>query len=115
MEQRRFGSTKREVAAIGQGTWYIDRCARASAIAALRQGLDLGMTHIDTAQMYGSAEEVVAEAIALQKRVVASSQKASRVRISLDTRNFPHLRDTGYTTTISGFMPWIPPSISSRI
>lgn len=64
MEQHRFGSTQREVAAIGQGTWYIDNGDRASAIAALRQGLDLGITHIDTAEMYGSAEEVVAEAIA---------------------------------------------------
>lgn len=64
MEQRRFGSTKREVAVIGQGTWYIDNGDRASAIATLRQGLDLGMTHIDTAEMYGTAEEVVAEAIA---------------------------------------------------
>jgi diketogulonate reductase-like aldo/keto reductase len=64
MEQRRFGSTKREVAVIGQGTWYIDNGDRASAIAALRQGLDLGMTHIDTAEMYGIAEEVIAEAIA---------------------------------------------------
>lgn len=64
MEQRRFGSTKREVAVIGQGTWYIDNGDRASAIAALRQGLDLGMTHIDTAEMYGTAEEVIAEAIA---------------------------------------------------
>jgi len=63
MEQRRFGSTKREVAVIGQGTWYIDRSDRASAIATLRRGLDLGMTHIDTAEMYGIAEEVVAEAI----------------------------------------------------
>ena len=60
MEQHRFGSTQREVAAIGQGTWYIDNGDRASAIAALRQGLDLGMTHIDTAEMYGGAEEVVA-------------------------------------------------------
>lgn len=36
---------------------------RASAIAALHRGLDLGMTHIDTAEMYSTAEEVVAEAI----------------------------------------------------
>jgi diketogulonate reductase-like aldo/keto reductase len=66
MERRRFGPTKREVAAIGQGTWYIDEAKRATAIAALRQGLDLGMTHIDTAEMYGSgaAEEMIAEAIA---------------------------------------------------
>jgi diketogulonate reductase-like aldo/keto reductase len=66
MERRRFGSTKREVAVIGQGTWEIDRGHRASVIAALRAGLDLGATHIDTAELYGSgdAEEMVAEAIA---------------------------------------------------
>jgi diketogulonate reductase-like aldo/keto reductase len=66
MEQHLFGSTKRRVAAIGQGTWYLERAKRTSAIAALRAGLDLGMTHIDTAEMYGSgkAEEIVAEAIA---------------------------------------------------
>ena len=49
---------------IGQGTWYIDRGDRKSAVAALRRGIDLGMTHIDTAEMYGDAELVVAEAIA---------------------------------------------------
>ena len=64
MEYRRFGSTGREVPAIGQGTWYIDSGDRASAVAALRRGLDLGMNHIDTAEMYGDAETVVAEAIA---------------------------------------------------
>jgi diketogulonate reductase-like aldo/keto reductase len=64
MERRLFGSTKREVAVIGQGTWDIDRGDRARAIAALRRGLDLGMTHIDTAELYGSAEEIVGEAIA---------------------------------------------------
>ena len=47
---------------IGQGTWQIG--SRAPAIAALRRGLDLGMTHIDTAEMYGVAEDVIAEAIA---------------------------------------------------
>jgi diketogulonate reductase-like aldo/keto reductase len=63
MEQRRFGTTEREVAVVGQGTWYLDQGDRASAIAALRRGLDLGMTHIDTAEMYGDAEGVVGEAI----------------------------------------------------
>jgi len=60
-----FGSTKHQVSVIGQGTWYIETADRRSAIAALRRGLDLGMIHIDTAEMYGSgvAEEVVAEAI----------------------------------------------------
>jgi diketogulonate reductase-like aldo/keto reductase len=64
MEQRRFGPTKRQVAVIGQGTWYIDNGNRVAAIAALRLGLDLGMTHIDTAEMYGGAEEMVGMAIA---------------------------------------------------
>lgn len=65
MERRRFGSTKREVSIVGQGTWYIERAERARALAALRRGLDLGVTHIDTAEMYGSgaAEEIVGEAI----------------------------------------------------
>jgi diketogulonate reductase-like aldo/keto reductase len=65
MERRRFGSTQREVSVIGQGTWYIERAERTRALAALRRGLDLGMTHIDTAEMYGSgaAEEIVGEAI----------------------------------------------------
>jgi len=64
MEHRRFGSTDRDVPVIGQGTWNIDRGDRASAVAALRLGIDLGMTHIDTAEMYGDAEAMVAEAIA---------------------------------------------------
>jgi diketogulonate reductase-like aldo/keto reductase len=66
MERRRFSSTMREVAAIGQGTWRLDEADAATAIAALRRGLDLGMTHIDTAEMYGSgaAEELVGAAIA---------------------------------------------------
>ena len=49
---------------IGQGTWYLDRGDRKSAVAALRRGIELGMTHIDTAEMYGDAEPVIAEAIA---------------------------------------------------
>ena len=66
MEQRYFGPTRRKVAVIGQGTWYDESDDRSAAIAALRQGLDLGMSHIDTAEMYGSgaAEEVIGEAIA---------------------------------------------------
>jgi diketogulonate reductase-like aldo/keto reductase len=63
MERRRFGPTGQEVSVIGQGTWYIDAGDRDSAIAALRMGLDLGMNHIDTAEMYGDAEVVIAEAI----------------------------------------------------
>jgi diketogulonate reductase-like aldo/keto reductase len=63
MQKHLFGSMNRKVAVIGQGTWEIDSRSRSSAVAALRRGLDLGMTHIDTAEMYGVAEEVIAEAI----------------------------------------------------
>ncbi len=50
---------------IGQGTWCLESATRATAIKALRRGLDLGLTHIDTAEMYGDgrAEELTAEAI----------------------------------------------------
>jgi diketogulonate reductase-like aldo/keto reductase len=64
LKQQKFGSHGPQVSVIGQGTWYIDRGDRSSAVAALRRGIDLGMTHIDTAEMYGDAEPVVAEAIA---------------------------------------------------
>jgi diketogulonate reductase-like aldo/keto reductase len=64
MKSRKFGSNGPQVSVIGQGTWYIDRGHRGEAVAALRRGIDLGMTHIDTAEMYGDAELVVAEAIA---------------------------------------------------
>jgi diketogulonate reductase-like aldo/keto reductase len=64
MQQRPFGAGGASVTVIGQGTWNIDVGDRAAAIAALRRGLDAGMTHIDTAEMYGEAEPLVAEAIA---------------------------------------------------
>jgi len=66
MELRTFGPTERCVPAVGQGTWNLEKSNRAVAVAALRQGLDLGMTHIDTAEMYGTgaAESLVGEAIA---------------------------------------------------
>jgi diketogulonate reductase-like aldo/keto reductase len=52
---------------LGQGTWHMaeDASRRRSEIAALRAGLDLGLTLIDTAELYagGAAEELVAEAI----------------------------------------------------
>ena len=63
MQKKPFGNTGQQVSVIGQGTWYIDHGDRASAVAALRKGLDLGMSHIDTAEMYDDAELVVADAI----------------------------------------------------
>src|ERR1700742_492596 len=67
MNQRPFGSTGDQVSVIGQGTWYLDHGDRKRAVAALRRGIELGMTHIDTAEMYGDAELVIADAIAGQR------------------------------------------------
>jgi diketogulonate reductase-like aldo/keto reductase len=62
---RPFGPTRRRAAAIGQGSWKIEESAADSAVECLRRGLDLGLTHIDTAEMYGSgaAENIIAKAI----------------------------------------------------
>lgn len=72
MKTRPFGFTRVAVPVIGQGTWKMGdaRGKRAAEIEALRLGLDLGLTHIDTAEMYGrgGAEEVIAEAIRDRRR-----------------------------------------------
>jgi diketogulonate reductase-like aldo/keto reductase len=63
---RAFAHTGVSLPTIGQGTWNMERDDRAEAIRALRRGIDAGMTHIDTAELYGSGrveEEIVAEAI----------------------------------------------------
>jgi diketogulonate reductase-like aldo/keto reductase len=70
MEQRPFGSTKRLVSVIGQGTWQLDSAEPRTAIDALCRGLDLGMTHIDTAELYGVAEDLVGEAITGRRQEV---------------------------------------------
>jgi diketogulonate reductase-like aldo/keto reductase len=61
MQTRVFGSTGVKVPVIGQGTWQLRRPDEAEK--ALRLGLDLGLTHIDTAELYRGSEEVVGRAI----------------------------------------------------
>jgi len=63
LKQKKFGNGP-DVSVIGQGTWYLDRGDRKAAVAALRRGVETGMTHIDTAEMYGDAELVIADATA---------------------------------------------------
>lgn len=66
MKRKAFGQTQALLPVIGQGTWGAENGERTDVIAALRAGLDLGMAHIDTAEMYGSglAESIVGDAIA---------------------------------------------------
>jgi diketogulonate reductase-like aldo/keto reductase len=60
-----------EIPALGQGTWHMgeSRGKAAAEVAALKLGIELGMTLIDTAEMYGEggAEEIIAQAIAGQR------------------------------------------------
>ena len=71
------------VPALGQGTWQMadNASRRAQEIEALRLGVELGMTLIDTAEMYGegTAEELVAEALA-----------GERERLFLVSKVYPH-------------------------
>ncbi len=66
MENRKLASTGAVIPVIGQGTWNMEDDDEAASIAALRAGLDLGMTHIDTAELYGrgKVESLVGRAIA---------------------------------------------------
>jgi diketogulonate reductase-like aldo/keto reductase len=69
MKHRTFGPTGKQVAVVGQGTWNMERHERYAVVAALRRGLDAGMTHVDTAEMYGDGrvEERVGEALARRR------------------------------------------------
>ena len=60
-----FGPTGVDVPKVGLGTWYLEQSDAKIAIAAVRAALDLGLTHVDTAELYGSgkAESLVGQAI----------------------------------------------------
>jgi diketogulonate reductase-like aldo/keto reductase len=72
-----------QVPALGQGTWHMGENARSAAaeVDALKLGMDLGMTLIDTAEMYGSgrSEEIVGKAIVGQ-----------RDKVFVVTKVYPH-------------------------
>jgi diketogulonate reductase-like aldo/keto reductase len=77
------GPAQQGVPALGQGTWRMgeNKNSHADEVAALRLGIDLGMTLIDTAEMYGEggAEKVVADAI-----------DGQRDRVFVVTKVYPH-------------------------
>lgn len=85
MELRYLGRSGVKVSAIGMGTWGIggfssrDSSGDKRAIEALRLGIDLGMTFIDTAEIYarGHSEEVVAEAVHDRRDEVFIATKVS--------------------------------------
>jgi diketogulonate reductase-like aldo/keto reductase len=69
MRTAAFGPEGIELPVLGQGTWNFEQAREADAVAALRAGIDLGMTHIDTAEMYGAGrvERLVGRAIEGQR------------------------------------------------
>jgi diketogulonate reductase-like aldo/keto reductase len=75
MEQRSLGASL--VAAIGQGTWRMEQDDPGECVRSLRRGLDLGMNHIDTAELYGhgAVEPLVAQAIAGRREEVFLASK----------------------------------------
>lgn len=68
MRSRSFNHTGIDLPVVGQGTWDMPEhgARRAAAIRAIRRGVELGMTHLDTAEMYGAGEveRLLGEAIA---------------------------------------------------
>ena len=74
MREHVFGPTGVSLPVVGQGTWKIDEHERGAAIYALQRGLDRGMRHIDTAELYGmgAAEEVVELLTDAQRRFALS-------------------------------------------
>src|SRR5436189_5479885 len=54
MRKRSFGPTGVEVAIVGEGTWQMERDREDDVVAAIRASVDLGMDHVDTAELYGS-------------------------------------------------------------
>jgi diketogulonate reductase-like aldo/keto reductase len=69
MRDEVFGPLGRRLPAVGLGTWHMEQDDRRGAIAAIHRALDLGMTHIDTAELYaeGRVEELVGEALRGQR------------------------------------------------
>ena len=73
---------------LGQGTWYLGekRSARREELAALRTGIECGLTLIDTAEMYGEglSEKLVGEAIAPYAHHIHVFQWKDKQRFSLN-------------------------------
>ena len=66
MRTRHFGSAGSSVAVLGIGTWNMEHDSRKAAITAIRRAIELGMVHVDTAELYGhgKVETMVGEAMA---------------------------------------------------
>jgi diketogulonate reductase-like aldo/keto reductase len=89
VQTRRFGPLEIDVPVIGIGTWQMERDDATSAVSAIQRAVERGMTHVDTAEMYGNGtvEQLVAKAIA-----------GHRPRVFLASKVLP--RNASYDGTI---------------
>ncbi|NVB77512.1 MAG: aldo/keto reductase [Kofleriaceae bacterium] len=94
MDGRLFGSLGVEVPVVGLGTWNMEDDDRRAAIDAIRRAVDIGLTHIDTAELYGSGEveSLVGEAI--------TGRATPRVRDRVFLVSKVHPRNATYAGTI---------------
>jgi diketogulonate reductase-like aldo/keto reductase len=81
MRRRPLGTTEALVPVVGQGTWQMERDPKPAVIAALRRGLELGLTHLDTAEMYGDGEV---------ERIVGEAIRGRREGVYLVSKVLPH-------------------------
>ncbi len=89
MEKHELGRTGEKIPVIGMGTWQVGDAqgdGRANEIQAIRKGVELGMTLIDTAEMYGygNSERLVGEAVKDIRDEVFIATKASPEHFSYD-------------------------------
>ncbi|HET8933046.1 MAG TPA: aldo/keto reductase [Polyangiales bacterium] len=76
-----FGASGVQVSTLGQGTWQMENDNARAAVEALRAGIDLGMTHIDTAELYGSGR--------VEQDIVSQVIRGQRERVYLVSKVMP--------------------------
>jgi diketogulonate reductase-like aldo/keto reductase len=81
MELRTWGKTGFRVPAIGEGSWQMEGDDRQACIDSLRAGIEAGLTHVDTAEIYGHG--------VVEKDIVAPAIAGLRDRIFLVSKVYP--------------------------
>lgn len=77
-----MGGNGVKVTVFGQGSWRMEDDDRPACIAALREGLDLGLTHLDTAELYGRG--------LVESAVVGKAIEGRRDQVYLVSKVMPH-------------------------
>lgn len=110
---RRFGPLERKIAIVGQGTYQMQRDPKAG-VDALRHGIELGLEHVDTAELYGGGEveRLVGTAIrGARDRVflVSKADPAKATRRGLVDACDASLRRLGTDRIDAYLLHWLPP------